>query len=86
MAGIERGRARADDSEASAPSAYCGSSSPERNSIRHRQGIDEAGDQRPQRRTFRQRRVASASATLLPVCGDPTEVTEATRSGRTEAT
>src|SRR5690349_922339 len=27
-----------------------------------------------------------ASAVLLPVCGLPTEVTEATRSGRTDAT
>ena len=30
--------------------------------------------------------VLSASATLLPLCGAQTEVTEATRSGRTEAT
>ena len=74
-----------DDSEASAPSAYCGSSSPERNSIRpDKASTKPATSGRNGEPSGRL--VASASATLLPVCGEPTEVTEATRSGRTEAT
>ena len=73
------------DSEISAPIAFCGSSSPLRNSMKAlssstRPATSEAYTD-PGGAT-----VAKPSATSLPLCGLPTEVIEATRSGRTEAT
>src|SRR5690349_17176342 len=72
-------------SDASAPSAFCGSLLPDitarnvESALTNPARIVRCGD--PAGATN-----AIPSATLLPVCGLPTDVIDATRSGRTDAT
>src|SRR5687768_10279117 len=77
--------APADESDASAPSACCGSSLPDITAMK----VDNASTRPPTstRPTDHVGNVVdSPSATLLPACGLPIDVTAATRPRRTAAT